>query len=199
MSLSRNFFSHCAILCYSQNGLLDLVFHSTSSCVRVIHLDADSHNAYCGEERAALHHRGFSDHITATFRKMILLWCTVTVISLTAQPATSLVVCDFSYITFFLWRCLLFTLSVFLWVASAHYIKSDTIREVFTRTLSKKWQVCITIVQIKHLCNLVLRMHCFTLWIHVQTFFLKMFVSYVKVADLTPLLMLKHGKKQPQF
>lgn len=52
-------------------------------------------------------------------------------------------------------------------------------------------------MQIKHLGNLVLRMHFFTLWIPVQTFFLKIFVSYVKVADLTPLIKLKHGKKQP--
>lgn len=36
VSLSRNFFSHCAILCCSQNGLLDLVFQSTSSCVHVV-------------------------------------------------------------------------------------------------------------------------------------------------------------------
>lgn len=26
----------CAILCYSQNGLLDLVFQSTSSCAHVV-------------------------------------------------------------------------------------------------------------------------------------------------------------------
>ena len=177
-------------------NLLRLVFVSSHLCSRS-HLGADIHDAILWRgERVALHRRGFSDHITATFRKLFhcdFVWPrTVTVTSLTVQPANVISCSWFQWHNFFLWRCLLFT--VFLWMASVHDITSNTIRAIFSRSLSKKWQVCITIVQIKLLCNLAFHMHFFTLWTHVQSFFLKIFVSYVNAADLTPLIMLKHKK-----